>query len=87
MTEVVATPEKIEELVRERFDRVLVTSSSNTDKRLHLMSDEKWMRPVCFTDNKRDKWIDKAITIYPPGYHPICKKCAEREFGNQVMDE
>lgn len=87
MTEEVITPEKLEEFVRERFDRILVSSCTNSSKRFHLPSDEEWMRPICLTDNKRDKWIDKSISVYPPGFHPVCKRCAKERFGFEVTDE
>lgn len=87
MTETALRPSQLDTFVRERVERVLITSCCNSDRLIHVISDEEWMQPVCNATVRRDGWLDKPISVYPPDYHTICPDCVERAFGVEVIDE
>lgn len=87
MTETVLRPSQLDAFVRERVDRVLITSCCNSDRLIHVLSDEQWLQPVCDVTVTRGEWLDKSLSIFPPGYHDICPTCVKQRFGVEVMDE
>lgn len=86
MSETVLTPAELDEYVRLRVDRVLITSCCNSDRMIHILSDEEWLTPVCNVTIERGEWIDKPISIFPPEYHTICPTCVRRRFGVEVAE-
>lgn len=85
MTELVETSEALDSYVRERVENVLLGKHSNNPRYLHLPLDTNPAETVC---PKRTyygtPWIEKPLNIYPPGFHKICRDCAERKFGIEV---
>lgn len=87
MTETVLATDDLDEFIRHRVERVLITSCCNSDRLIHVLSDEEWMQPSCDVTVTRGEWLDKPISIFPSGYHDICPTCVEQRFGVEVEDE
>lgn len=87
MSEVALTPAELDDYIRPKIDRILVTHNHNTGKTLHVMSDERWMEPACSTVTTSGNWTDKSIALYPRGFRPFCKECAEQHFDIEVIDD
>lgn len=88
MSEVVLTSDELDEFVRYRVESVLISScSTHTNRILHMLSDEEWLKPACNTTVRRDGWVDKPISVFPPGYRRICPDCVELLFDVEVTDE
>lgn len=86
MSELALTPGELDDYVRPRVERILVSRKGNTSVTLHIMSNTHWMEPECAT-HASGGWIDKAIDLYPKRYAPICSRCAKERFGVEVLDD
>lgn len=86
MSEVVlTTPAELDDYLRKRVDRILISRHTKSSRMLHIPSNEEWMQPVCrATTIHEDGWYDKPISVYPPEYHPVCVECAEQRFDVEV---
>jgi hypothetical protein len=88
VTEVVLTPDDLDEFVRPRVEWVLISGHTNSSRTLHIKSDEHWMEPVCHTRVQHDGgWLDKPISVFPPDYRPFCTQCVEMKYGIEVVDD
>lgn len=87
MTETVLATDDLDAFIRERVDQVLITSCCNSDRIIHVLSEDEWMDPVCNATIRRGEWLDKPISIYPEDYHDVCPDCVETRFGVEVVSE
>lgn len=87
MTELILTPDELDDYVRSRVDTVLLGKYKTTARSLHIPAQGGSDGVACDARTERDNgWQSKPINVYPPGHHRICPWCAEQRFGIEVMD-
>lgn len=87
MSEPVLTESQLDDYVRERVEAFVISGQSHGSKMIHVPNSDDDVGPVCGTLLRSDGiWLSKSKPLYPPGFHPICKRCVRRHFDVEVVE-
>lgn len=71
-----APTDHTEQALRERFPEIVVSTSSKSDKRLHIPDSDN-VEPLCDVCLMSKSWTLKPVVVYPPGFREYCGRCRE----------